>query len=117
MSDGRRTGFERLREAMNRETNDMPEDGDVMDMIHKLEGAKATQVAAETRIEATLTGAAATTAASIAGLAWAVASGAGGFIVDILLGMAINEGKGLRPSAKNPNSGSPSAFWGPAWAV
>ena len=75
----------------------MPDDGEVMDRIHKLEVAQATQVAAAAGTEATLAatqaGATATTAASVAGLAGAVASGAGGFIVGIFLGMAIAKAK------------------------
>ena len=79
------------------ERNDMPEDDEVMDRIHQLEVAQATQVAAAAGAEATLAatqaGATATTAASVAGLTGAVASGAAGFIVEVFLGMAIAKAK------------------------
>jgi hypothetical protein len=79
------------------ERNDMPEDSDVNERIHKLEVAQATQVAVGAGTEATLAatqaGAAATSAASVAGLAAAVGSGAGGFVVGIFLGLAISKAK------------------------
>lgn len=69
----------------------MPDE--VLERIHKLEVAQATQAAAATGVEATQAavqaGAAATGAASIAGLASAVASGAAGFIIGVFMGMAI----------------------------
>ena len=74
------------------ETADMNND-QLIERVHALEVAQATQVAAAAGTEATLAatqaGATATTAASVAGLAGAVASGAGGLVVGIFLGMAI----------------------------
>lgn len=79
------------------ERSDVAEDGDIIERIHKLEVAQATQAAvgagAEATLAATQAGAAATGAASVAGLAAAVASGAGGFIVGIFLGLAISKAK------------------------
>ncbi len=71
----------------------MPDDNEMLERIHKLEVAQATQVAVGAGMEATLAatqaGAAATGAASIGGLAAAVASGAAAFIVGTFMGMAI----------------------------
>ena len=75
----------------------MPDEGDLLDRIHKLEVAQATQAAAAAGAEATQAatqaGAVATGAASVAGLASAVASGAGGFIIGMFMGMAIAKAK------------------------
>jgi Na+/H+ antiporter NhaC len=77
------------------ERNAMPEDDDVVERIHALEVAQATQVAssagAQATMAATQAGATAATGASVAGLAAAVASGAGGLIVGIFLGLAISK--------------------------
>lgn len=71
----------------------MAEDGDVIERIHKLEVAQATQVAttagAQATQAATQAAAAATGAAGMAGLASSVASGAVAFIVGVFLGLAI----------------------------
>ncbi|MCA1709477.1 MAG: hypothetical protein LC808_41835 [Actinobacteria bacterium] len=75
----------------------MASDGEVMERIHKLEVAQATQAAVGAGAQATMTatqaGATATTAASVAGLGAAVASGSVGFIVGIFLGLAISKAK------------------------
>ncbi len=79
------TGLERSKGST------MPEE--MLERVHKLEVASATQAAttagAQATQAATQAGATATGAASVAGLAAAIASGAGGFIVGIFLGLAI----------------------------
>lgn len=75
----------------------MAEEGELLERVHKLEVAQATQAATAAgglaTQAATQAGAAATGAASVAGLAAAVASGAAGLIVGIFLGMAISKAK------------------------
>ena len=79
------------------ERNDVAADDEVMERIHMLEVAQATQAAvgagAQATMAATQAGATATTAASVAGLGAAVAAGAVGFIVGIFLGLAISKEK------------------------
>jgi hypothetical protein len=80
-----------------REGVTIPDEGDLLERIHNLEVAPATQAAtaawAEATQAATQAGAAATGAASVAGLASAVASGAAGLIIGMFLGMAISKTK------------------------
>jgi len=79
----------------------MPDDGELLERIHKLEVAHATQAAtaagAEATQAATQAGATATGAASVAGLASAVVSGAAGLIIGLFLGMAISKSKARPP--------------------
>jgi hypothetical protein len=72
---------------------EMTSDSDVMDRVHKLEVAQATQAAAATGAQATQAaaqaGAMATNAAGMAGMGAAVVSGAAGFIIGVFMGLAI----------------------------
>lgn len=83
--------------TFNQDGDEMAQEDDVMERIHKLEVAQATQVAvgagAQATLAATQAGATAAGAASVAGLAAAVASGAGGFIVGIFLGLAVSKAR------------------------
>ena len=79
------------------ERNDVADDSDMIERLHKLEVAQATQVAvgagADATLAATQAGATAAGAASVAGLAAAMASGAASLIVGIFLGLAISKAK------------------------
>lgn len=71
-----------------------PSDGALLDRIHKLEVAQATQAAAATGAQATQAatqaGTVATNAAGMAGMGAAVVAGAAGFVVGVFLGLAIS---------------------------
>ena len=71
----------------------MPEDEAMLERMHKLEVAQATQTAAAVGAQATMAaaeaGGMATGAAAMAGLASAVVAGASSFIVGVFLGLAI----------------------------
>lgn len=70
-----------------------PSDSELLDRIHKLEVAQATQAAAATGAQATqaatVAGGMATNAAGMAGMGAAVVAGAAGLVIGVFLGLAI----------------------------
>ena len=86
---------EREEDMSNENTSN---DSDLLERIHALEVAQATQAAttagAQATQAATQAGTMATNAAGMAGLAWANAAGAAGLIIGMFLGLAIGNSRG-----------------------